>query len=269
MAEILIDEVVGDLVEGIDATGAFDVIMSAIELRLQTQYDKGRIRGEDYATVYLGAMQSALTQSIQFVLNRQQADKVAAKSEAEIALLTQKNYTEQAQTQDTVNGLPVTGIVGKQKDLYGEQATAFIRDAEQKGMKAFTDLWTIARSTDPDGLSTALPLNANQASMDVMLAKIAAGMGVTQAELGVPSVPVNTKDITNAVKASGQNVVVTVPAHGLVSGDVVRINSVLGMVELNTNNYIITFIDNDSFSLNNTAGNSYTSYTSDGAITIL
>ena len=56
-------------------TGIFDKLMESINKNIETQYLNNRITGSDYATVYLGSIQAALTQSIQFSL---QEDTVAA-----------------------------------------------------------------------------------------------------------------------------------------------------------------------------------------------
>ncbi len=199
MSEIIVSDIVSG---SIDGEGIFDKLMQAIDIRLDKQFNLQRITGPDYASVYLGAMQGALQQSIAFALGKEQADKQAellveqalltgqqtivaqgqaSKLGSEKSLLDQKTFTEQAQTQDTVNSLAVTGLVGKQKELYGRQSDGFLRNAEQQAVKAFTDLWSIARSTIPD--ETFLPHNADQQSIDVMLRKLAEGVQVTQADL--------------------------------------------------------------------------------------
>ncbi len=239
MSEILISEIVSSNPQG---DSIFDKLMNAVDVRLDEQYRKQRISGADYASVYLGAMQTVLQQSIAFALGREAADKQAdllveqallieeqalkatadtaevtsatirndlladstiakntadialsgkradligeqelnvqaqvTKSGAETSLLNQKKLTEEAQILDTVNEDDVAGLVGKQKELYSNQTLGFIRDAEQKGAKAFTDLWSIAKSTDTD---LPLPYNADRVALDVILDKVAEGMGV-------------------------------------------------------------------------------------------
>lgn len=58
-------------------SGVFDVLIQVVEKHIKDQYDTGRILGSDYANVYLGSMQSVLSESINFLLNEQQADKQA------------------------------------------------------------------------------------------------------------------------------------------------------------------------------------------------
>ena len=49
-------------------TGVFDKLLAAVNKNIELQYTAGRIRGADYANVYLGGIQSVLQQSIEYVL---------------------------------------------------------------------------------------------------------------------------------------------------------------------------------------------------------
>lgn len=49
-------------------TGIFDVLMSAVNKNIESQYMKNRITGSDYATVYLGSIQAVLQQSMEYAL---------------------------------------------------------------------------------------------------------------------------------------------------------------------------------------------------------
>lgn len=157
MAEILISEVTSGTISG---DGYFDELMKAITAHLEEQHKLGRIKGADYANVYLGAMQYAMQQAIIFALGRQKADE-------EGDLLAQKVLTEVEQTE----------LVKKQQALYAKQTDGFDRDAEQKALKLWTDLWTIARSTDPDAVSVALPFT--NAQLNDLLEEIASNAGMS------------------------------------------------------------------------------------------
>tara|TARA_R110000744_G_scaffold147612_8_gene260607 strand:+ start:8101 stop:8529 length:429 start_codon:yes stop_codon:yes gene_type:complete len=52
-------------------TGVFDKLMLSVNNNILEQFNEGRINSTDYATVYLGSLQSVLAQSIQFVLQEQ------------------------------------------------------------------------------------------------------------------------------------------------------------------------------------------------------
>ena len=55
----------------VTGTGVFDDLMEAVTTHLEAQYQLGRITGTDFATVYLGAMQSALSQSVTYTLGQE------------------------------------------------------------------------------------------------------------------------------------------------------------------------------------------------------
>lgn len=74
MTAITIQEVTTGAING---TGTFDVLMRTVDTHIQEEHSSGRITGNDYATVYLGALQSTLTQAMSFVLQQQQSDKQA------------------------------------------------------------------------------------------------------------------------------------------------------------------------------------------------
>jgi hypothetical protein len=65
-----------------EKTGIFDKLMQSINENIENQFRENRITGSDYATVYLGSMQAALAQSIQFSL---QEDLVEAQIDSVLA----------------------------------------------------------------------------------------------------------------------------------------------------------------------------------------
>lgn len=60
-----------------NGTGVFDKLIQAVEQHILSQHKAGRITGSDYADVYLGSMQSVLSESVKFLLTEQQAEKQA------------------------------------------------------------------------------------------------------------------------------------------------------------------------------------------------
>jgi hypothetical protein len=121
----------------VDGTGYFDKFMAAMNAQIDLQYTLKRIQGPDFAKVYLGALQSAMSQAITFA----QVVDASTRTAAEVALLDQKTKTEKAQIMDDLSysGTLINGLVGKQKDLQTQQANGFIRDAEQKALKIILD----------------------------------------------------------------------------------------------------------------------------------
>lgn len=98
----------------VDGDGVFDELMATINLHLDKQYSNHRIRGAEYASVYLGSINAALSQSIAFTLGKQQADKEAELLivQAEEARLTGQRQREEidsrvvlinAQVQEQIN----------------------------------------------------------------------------------------------------------------------------------------------------------------------
>ena len=225
-----------DLTSGVvGGTGTFDVIMAGVNAHLKTEYDKGRITGEQYSKVYIALTESALSNSVQFLLGRDQAywqavtarlqamaaqaAVVAARVQLETAkvdlqtkrfeALTQKstfaltkmklatesvgyciaeyNLTtmlpaqlqlvqeqkeaQRAQTMDTrSDGLtPITGQIGKQKDLYSQQITSYQRDSEIKAAKLYTDAWITMKTLDEALLA---PTGFTNANLDVVLTAV-------------------------------------------------------------------------------------------------
>lgn len=165
---------------GTDGTGVFDQLMEAVNKLLTEQYERGRIRGTDYANVYLGSMQWAMQQAVTFLLNRQKAElepdliqaqidqlnKTLDKLDAEIALLWQKKITEQWETEDRGNPVdprdaeetqyPTTtakGVIGSEKAVRDQQIKSYKRDAEQKLAKMLLDQRAVEES-----VGTTVPL---------------------------------------------------------------------------------------------------------------
>ena len=82
-------------------------------------------------------------------INKAQYDKLMA----EKAIADQKLLTEKAQIADTVNGVPVTGLVGKEITLKQNQADSFLRNAEIQVAKLYSDTFSVMYSTEAEGMS--------------------------------------------------------------------------------------------------------------------
>ncbi|MFA7188460.1 MAG: hypothetical protein WC117_00060 [Sphaerochaetaceae bacterium] len=86
------------------------------------------------------------------------------------SLIQEQKESQRAQTLDIrSDGAAVTGVLGKQKLLYAQQTTSYIRDAEVKAAKIFSDAW-ITQKTMDEGL-VAPPAFTN-ASVDVVMENI-------------------------------------------------------------------------------------------------
>lgn len=201
-----------DVTDGdVDGPGVFDQLMKSMSAHLTKEFDKNRITGKEYATVYLGGLQAAMQQAITFILQEQVADKQAelltqqvaselknnetngvidkqkdlldqqiAKTTNEASLIDQKTATEEAQTLDTTlsgsNPGTVAGVILKQKDLFAKQTDGFDRDAEQKATKILMDSFNIRRTTDQGELP---PTKADNLDIDEFIKNLASGVNVT------------------------------------------------------------------------------------------
>jgi hypothetical protein len=64
----------------IEGNGVFDVLMRAVKAHIDQEWASNRIKGNEYSTVYLGALQTTLQLAIQFVITKD-------KTNAEVELL--------------------------------------------------------------------------------------------------------------------------------------------------------------------------------------
>ena len=90
---------------------------------------------------------------------------------AQEALIKEQREVQRGQTLDIRSDgtTPVTGSIGKQKELYDQQIDSYRKDAEQKVAKMFLDGWITQKTLD-EGLSP--PNQLTNAQVDAVLAKI-------------------------------------------------------------------------------------------------
>lgn len=85
-------------------------------------------------------------------------------------MIKEQMEAQRGQTADArTDGIPVSGVMGKQKDLYTQQITSYKRDSEIKGAKLFTDAWITMKSID-EGLLP--PTGFTNDSIDTVLTAI-------------------------------------------------------------------------------------------------
>lgn len=83
--------VIGELTAAtIDGTGTFDVLMRSVKAHLDEEFLKGRIRGPEYSTVYLGSLDLVMQASLSFLLQKRKNDLEAQLLEKQILLVTQQ-----------------------------------------------------------------------------------------------------------------------------------------------------------------------------------
>ena len=208
MAAILTKDLTTGAVGG---AGVFDQLMVSVDAHLSREFKANRIKGTDYAQVYVGSMTAAMQNAVQFLLGKQAADKQAEllasqtlteaytlsdllpaqidKIAAEIALLGQKKSTEEAQIKDIVDDLAVVGVIGKQKLLYGKQTDGFDRDAEQKAAKMMIDTWAIRVSAGASEGVVPTNMGGSQANIRLAVDDMLRGIGVDPDTAVLPDPP--------------------------------------------------------------------------------
>jgi len=67
--------------------GLFDQLMKTVQHHLDTQFEDQRIRGSEYAKVYLGSMEAVLTNTTQYLLGQLLIDEQKSKMGAETSLI--------------------------------------------------------------------------------------------------------------------------------------------------------------------------------------
>lgn len=94
-----------------DGTGVFDVIMKAANENIKIQNQTSRITGAEYAEVYLGTMQSAISEAMKFILNRPGIEKGLEAQDVSIAI------SEVQLAENTEKWAIQRGILQNQKEM--------------------------------------------------------------------------------------------------------------------------------------------------------
>lgn len=196
--------------------GIYDLLMKANKAHLQAEYEAGRIRGPEYATVYLGSLEPVLQASLAFLVQKDKVPLEAAILAQQLLLLTQQTANAvlegevlvaqkcklQAEYDLTVNttlkttaeiallsqkaateraqtlemGVDANSVVGKQKALYQAQTDGFARDGEQKAAKLLVDTWSARRMSDEGTVADATNM-LNDVAIGRAVNKLLAGVG--------------------------------------------------------------------------------------------
>lgn len=132
-----------DVTEGtITGNGYFDKLMASLKTHIQAEYSSGRIKGTDYATVYLGALQSAMAQAIQFALQEKQVEAQVDLSAAELKLKEAALLNENARilmeavaqygyndaSIDTVTGKLTLGVRSDTDGIVNQQELGLVKE---------------------------------------------------------------------------------------------------------------------------------------------
>jgi hypothetical protein len=109
----------------LDGNGVFDVLMRANKAHLESEFAKNRIKGSEYATVYLGSLESVMTTGLQFLLQQQKAALEAQLIQQQILLAqveVQKAQIELQILQANLTKIPAEiALLQAQAALVGQQ----------------------------------------------------------------------------------------------------------------------------------------------------
>ena len=150
-------------------SGVFDKLMHAINGNILVQYESGRIKGPEYAQVYLGSMQTAVVEAMKFMLTKDQIAKDLDLKAAQIAAIATENSIKTAQSAKDlllkdkellVKQAQITKLAddqltaSKQRDLYQRQIIGFDDNKLQKLFESQVSSWGLMLSS---GMLTEKP----------------------------------------------------------------------------------------------------------------
>ena len=150
-------------------SGVFDKLMHSINGNILVQYESGRIKGPEYAQVYLGSMQTAVVEAMKFMLTKEQIAKdlevktqqiltmknddniKSAQSAKDLEVKTKDLGVKQAQIDKLIDDLLTAA---KQRDLYQRQIEGFDDNKYQKLFESQLSSWGLMFSS---GMLTEKP----------------------------------------------------------------------------------------------------------------
>jgi len=119
-----------DLTEGtLTGNGVFDKLMKAVTAHINDQFTKGRLKGTDYANVYLGSIQSVIAQSMQYVLQEKSVEADIAFKEKQTNNLENQDLLTLAQIGKTKIDADVASVLGaKEVDIKEQQLAKLTKE---------------------------------------------------------------------------------------------------------------------------------------------
>jgi len=173
MVDITIGEITDTTLNGL---GYFDKFMTSVNTHLKEQYDKHRIKSSEYSSVYLGAMQSALTEAVKLAIGRQlasaQADLAIVNTSkieidkdlvrAEILYkgeLTANAHTENGLITERITNLEKDTLVKIQDELVKKKEVLLMQSRIEKSAKEIDKLTADIARVNQD-TANALSQNA-------------------------------------------------------------------------------------------------------------
>ena len=113
--------------------GVFDVLLKSVKAHLDQQFTAGRIKGPEYATVYLGSLDLAMQTGLAFVLQQRKNDLEAQLLEKQILQATAQTALVTEQTANAVlEGLVLTAQKCKLQAEFDLLQTTNLKAIEEK-----------------------------------------------------------------------------------------------------------------------------------------
>ena len=148
-----------------NGTGVFDIIMKAANENIKIQNQTSRITGAEYAEVYLGTMQSAISEAMKFLLNKDQIIKDLELKHAQIEateadmIIKQEQHTKDLEVKtkeievktaqiSTMDSDNLIKSVQSDKDLDVKQAQIDVAEEEKRLKAAHADAYPLQAEKD-------------------------------------------------------------------------------------------------------------------------
>ena len=139
-----------------EGTGIFDIIIKAANENIKIQHKTSRITGAEYAEVYLGTMQSAISEAMKFVLQNDTLAKELELKQAQInKLKADKELTDAQILAYSIQQAKDIEVKQANIDLLNRQKEGFDDNKHQKLFEAQMNAWALMFSS---GLLTTKPL---------------------------------------------------------------------------------------------------------------
>ena len=138
-----------------EGTAIFDVLMKAVNENINIQFEQNRITGSDYATVYLGAIETCIKEATNLLLQKAVADKEIEVKQAQILqiqasiLNTQEDTKLKSAQADAYPLQSAKDLEVKQAniDLLNRQKEGFDDNKYQKLFEAQMNAWALMFSS--------------------------------------------------------------------------------------------------------------------------